>query len=156
MLDSVCERLPCAVVLGYGAAGTGKDKTIFARIDIGKQWMQKLCNIVPAVPLNHAFMLEYWNLHLKYYFFGPIPIQHRATGIFMALSNRNQSRDLFYVIPFNAVAFVLTAVLLANISYLFALIVLLCIDVSIHSPFSPFKPRTLKRESLKFIIWHQF
>lgn len=31
--------------------------------------MQKLCNIVPAVPLNNAFMLEYWNFHLKYYFF---------------------------------------------------------------------------------------
>lgn len=84
----------------------------------------------------------------KILLFGPIPIQLRTTGIFMAFSNRNRSTDLFYVIPFNAVAFVLTAeqrLLLANISNLFALIVLLCIDVSIHSTtLSPIQA-TLKR-----------
>lgn len=51
------ERLPYSPSMDT-MAGTKSDKTI-SRIDIGEFRMQKLCNIVPADPMNHAFMLEY-------------------------------------------------------------------------------------------------
>lgn len=157
MLDSVCERLPCAVVLGYGAAGTRRDKNYFRQNWYWRTVNAKVMQYCPCRSIESRFHARILKSPFKILLFWTDSYSaSRSTGIFMALSNRNQSTDLFHVIPFNAVAFVLTAVLLANISYLFALIVLLCIDVSIHSPFSPFKPRTLKRESLKFIIWHQF
>lgn len=78
----------------------------------------------------------------------------------MAFSNRNQSTDLFYVIPFNAVAFVLTAeqgLLLANISNLFAHCSALyrCLDSFDSRPLSPIQAavkRIIKIHNLASIL----